>query len=76
MPCAATSILTYIVMDNQIYGLTTGQASPTTMKDARTKSTPQGNVESPLNPLALAPSSPAPPTWRAASPASPTTWPT
>ncbi len=46
--------LTYVVMDNQIYGLTTGQASPTTMKDARTKSTPQGNVEGPLNPLALA----------------------
>ena len=33
--------LTYVVMDNQIYGLTTGQASPTTMKDARTKSTPE-----------------------------------
>ena len=46
--------LTYIVMDNQIYGLTTGQASPTTMKDQRTKSTPHGNVESPINPLALA----------------------
>ena len=46
--------LTYIVMDNQIYGLTTGQASPTTMKDHKTKSTPRGNVESPLNPLALA----------------------
>jgi 2-oxoglutarate ferredoxin oxidoreductase subunit beta len=46
--------MTYIVMDNQIYGLTTGQASPTTMKDAKTKSTPHGNVESPLNPLALA----------------------
>jgi 2-oxoglutarate ferredoxin oxidoreductase subunit beta len=46
--------LTYIVMDNQIYGLTTGQASPTTMKDARTKSTPAGNVEFPINPIALA----------------------
>jgi 2-oxoglutarate ferredoxin oxidoreductase subunit beta len=46
--------LTYVVMDNQIYGLTTGQASPTTMKDARTKSTPRGNVELPINPLALA----------------------
>jgi 2-oxoglutarate ferredoxin oxidoreductase subunit beta len=41
-------------MDNQIYGLTTGQASPTTMKSHRTKSTPHGNVEAPLNPLALA----------------------
>ncbi len=46
--------LTYIVMDNQIYGLTTGQASPTTMKEQRTKSTPEGNVEAPINPLALA----------------------
>ena len=46
--------LTYIVMDNQIYGLTTGQASPTTMKDQRTKSTPNGNVEFPINPIALA----------------------
>ena len=41
-------------MDNQIYGLTTGQASPTTMKDMRTKSTPRGNVELPINPIALA----------------------
>lgn len=46
--------LTYIVMNNQIYGLTTGQASPTTMKEVRTKSTPRGNVETPINPLALA----------------------
>jgi len=46
--------LTYIVMNNQIYGLTTGQASPTTMKEMRTKSTPQGNVELPINPVALA----------------------
>ena len=46
--------VTYIVMDNQIYGLTTGQTSPTTTKGHKTKSTPQGNIESPLNPLALA----------------------
>jgi 2-oxoglutarate ferredoxin oxidoreductase subunit beta len=46
--------LTYIVMNNQIYGLTTGQASPTTMKEVRTKSTPLGNIEMPINPLALA----------------------
>src|SRR3972149_1130510 len=46
--------LTYIVMNNQIYGLTTGQASPTTMKEMRTKSTPRGNVELPINPIALA----------------------
>ncbi len=46
--------LTYIVMNNQIYGLTTGQASPTTMKEMRTKSTPLGNLELPVNPVALA----------------------
>ncbi len=46
--------LTYIVMNNQIYGLTTGQASPTTMKEVRTKSTPLGNIETPINPVALA----------------------
>ena len=45
--------LTYIVMNNQIYGLTTGQASPTTMEEVRTKSTPRGNVELPINPIAL-----------------------
>ncbi|HMW91911.1 MAG TPA: thiamine pyrophosphate-dependent enzyme [Candidatus Obscuribacter sp.] len=46
--------VTYVVMDNQIYGLTTGQTSPTTTLGHKTKSTPQGNLESPLNPLALA----------------------
>jgi 2-oxoglutarate ferredoxin oxidoreductase subunit beta len=46
--------MTYVVMDNQIYGLTTGQASPTTTKGHRTKSTPLGNAEVPLNPVALA----------------------
>src|SRR3984957_13706525 len=48
--------ITYIVMDNQIYGLTTGQASPTTSKGQITKSTPapNGNIETPINPLALA----------------------
>ncbi len=46
--------LNYIVMNNQIYGLTTGQASPTTMKEHRTKSTPRGNAELPINPIALA----------------------
>src|SRR5205814_10228472 len=46
--------VTYIVMDNQIYGLTTGQASPTTTRGHKTKSTPNGNAEIPLNPVALA----------------------
>ena len=46
--------LTYVVMDNEIYGLTTGQASPTTSEGHKTKTTPRGNVEMPINPLALA----------------------
>jgi 2-oxoglutarate/2-oxoacid ferredoxin oxidoreductase subunit beta len=46
--------LTYIVMDNQIYGLTTGQVSPTSAKGMKTKSTPHGNVENPINPIPLA----------------------
>jgi 2-oxoglutarate ferredoxin oxidoreductase subunit beta len=46
--------LTYVVMDNEIYGLTTGQTSPTTTEGHRTKSTPRGNVEKPIQPLALA----------------------
>ena len=46
--------VTYIVMDNEIYGLTTGQASPTTEPGITTKTTPLGNLEGMLNPLALA----------------------
>src|ERR1700741_1268563 len=46
--------LTYIVMDNQIYGLTTGQVSPTSRKGMKTKSMPFGNIEAPINPISLA----------------------
>lgn len=46
--------LTYVVMDNQIYGLTTGQTSPTSVKGMKTKSTPHGNVENPINPIPMA----------------------
>jgi 2-oxoglutarate ferredoxin oxidoreductase subunit beta len=46
--------LTYIVMNNQIYGLTTGQLSPTSVKGMATKSTPFGSVENPINPIPLA----------------------
>jgi 2-oxoglutarate ferredoxin oxidoreductase subunit beta len=46
--------LTYIVMNNQIYGLTTGQLSPTSVKGTSTKSTPFGSVENPINPIPLA----------------------
>jgi 2-oxoglutarate ferredoxin oxidoreductase subunit beta len=46
--------LTYIVMDNQIYGLTTGQVSPTSRKGMKTKSTPFGSVENAVNPIPMA----------------------
>jgi len=46
--------VTYIVMNNEIYGLTTGQVSPTSEPGMKTKSTPHGNLEGMLNPLALA----------------------
>jgi 2-oxoglutarate ferredoxin oxidoreductase subunit beta len=46
--------LTYVVMNNQIYGLTTGQVSPTSSLDMTTKSTPFGSVEKPINPITSA----------------------
>ena len=46
--------LTYIVMNNQIYGLTTGQVSPTSEVGMKTKSTPFGSVETPINPITAA----------------------
>jgi 2-oxoglutarate ferredoxin oxidoreductase subunit beta len=46
--------LLYLAMDNQIYGLTTGQVSPTSRVGMKTKSTPFGSVEGPINPIALA----------------------
>ena len=46
--------ITYIVMDNQIYGLTKGQTSPTSGIGFETKSTPGGNIENTVRPLQLA----------------------
>ncbi|VVB53930.1 2-oxoglutarate synthase subunit KorB [uncultured archaeon] len=46
--------MTYITQDNQVYGLTTGQTSPTSAKGMKTKSTPMGVLEEPINPLELA----------------------
>ena len=45
--------LTYIVMDNSVYGLTKGQYSPTSPGGFQAGSTPYGSVEQPLNPLAM-----------------------
>jgi len=46
--------LTYLVMNNQIYGLTTGQVSPSSSVGMKTKSTPFGNIERPVNPITSA----------------------
>lgn len=46
--------ITYIVMDNQIYGLTKGQTSPRSAAGFKTKSTPHGSVEQPVSPMELA----------------------
>lgn len=46
--------ITVIIHDNQVYGLTTGQASPTAQPGFKTKSTPEGAVDEPINPLTLA----------------------
>ncbi|KIL41411.1 2-oxoacid ferredoxin oxidoreductase [Gordoniibacillus kamchatkensis] len=46
--------ITYIVMDNQIYGLTKGQTSPRSAEGFKTKSTPQGSIESALSPIEMA----------------------
>lgn len=43
--------ITYIVMDNQIYGLTKGQLSPTSPRGLKTVSSNQGSMEEPVNPL-------------------------
>jgi len=45
--------ITMIMHNNRIYGLTTGQFSPTTPKGMKTKSTPEGSSEYPFNPIRL-----------------------
>lgn len=52
--CRRNIDITYIIHDNRIYGLTTGQTSPTSPREFKTKSTPFGVIEVPVNPLALA----------------------
>ena len=43
--------LTYVVMDNQIYGLTKGQLSPTSPRGLHTVTSGYGSMEEPVNPL-------------------------
>jgi 2-oxoglutarate ferredoxin oxidoreductase subunit beta len=46
--------VTLVLHDNELYSLTTGQASPTAKPGFITKSTPKGVVDPPINPLVLA----------------------
>jgi 2-oxoglutarate/2-oxoacid ferredoxin oxidoreductase subunit beta len=46
--------LKIILFNNQIYGLTKGQYSPTSQPGTRAPSTPTGSIDFPLNPIALA----------------------
>jgi len=52
--CRGNHDLTVVVHDNSVYGLTTGQVSPTAQKGSKSRSTPGGIIERPVNPLLLA----------------------
>ena len=52
--CRRNHDLTIILHDNAIYGLTTGQTTPTTPHSFKTKSTPSGNFDWPISPVSLA----------------------
>jgi 2-oxoglutarate ferredoxin oxidoreductase subunit beta len=45
--------ITYLLFDNGVYGLTKGQPSPTAVVGFKTKTTPYGNRDTPLNPLLM-----------------------
>jgi 2-oxoglutarate/2-oxoacid ferredoxin oxidoreductase subunit beta len=51
--CRRNVDLTYIVMDNSIYGMTKGQPSPTSPQGMVNKAAPYGAQEAPLNPLLM-----------------------
>ena len=52
--CRRNVDFTYIVMDNNIYGLTKGQLSPTSPAEMNTTTSNFGSIETPINPIALA----------------------
>lgn len=55
--CRRNMDMTYIVMDNRVYGMTKGQPSPTSAPDWPTKLAPHGTGIRPFQPLAIALSS-------------------
>ncbi|MBW7995986.1 MAG: 2-oxoacid:ferredoxin oxidoreductase subunit beta [Candidatus Glassbacteria bacterium] len=52
--CRRNVDITYIVMDNNIYGLTKGQLSPTSPGQMVTTTSSYGSIEYPINPIGLA----------------------
>ncbi|MDR3439215.1 2-oxoacid:ferredoxin oxidoreductase subunit beta [Telmatospirillum sp.] len=53
--CRRNVDMTYVIMDNEVYGMTKGQASPTTSPDwCKSKLTPEGTGISPVEPIRLA----------------------
>jgi len=52
--CRGNHDITVVVHDNGVYGLTTGQVAPTAQKGFKSKSTPSGIIDTPINPLTLA----------------------
>ncbi len=52
--CRRNLNMTYLMHNNKVYGLTTGQTSPTSSRGFKTKSTPSGVIEKPVNPVLLA----------------------
>ena len=52
--CRRNIDMTYVVMDNRVYGMTKGQPSPTTEPDFDTALTPGGTGVSPFHPLVIA----------------------
>jgi len=51
--CRGNHDITVIAHDNMVYGLTTGQVAPTANKGFKSRSTPTGIIETPINALAL-----------------------
>jgi len=52
--CRRNIDITVVLFNNEIYGLTKGQYSPTSIKGQKTKSSPYGTIERPFNPVNLA----------------------
>jgi len=52
--CRRNMDINIILFNNRIYGLTKGQYSPTSRIGTRTKSSPMGSLDQPINPLSLA----------------------